>query len=290
LQIHHVLVFLWGAGRNGKTTLLETVSGILGEYARSLSSELLLVTRDNGDYNTAQLRGVRLAITSETGQGRKVDEARVKLLTGGDTLPARHPYGRPFTFKPTHHVWLMSNNKPDIKEMSPALWSRIKLLEFPLRFLSPPEGVDPAAWKPGPHIRLADPTLPGRLETERSGILTWMVNGAVLALRDGLREPASVTAATERYRAEMDILAAFLEDCCEIGEWLSDTSARLYGAYKDWCRNNGFDPVASNKFGMLLQEQGTFVMRKAATPTGKQGRGWSGLAIKSDAASNYDDR
>lgn len=278
LQLYHLLVFLWGAGRNGKTTLLEAVSKVLGDYSRSISSELLLMSRENGDYNVAQLRGVRLAITSETGQHRRVDEARVKLLTGGDTLPARHPYGRPFTFTPTHHVWAMSNHKPTIEGQDRGIWSRVKLIEFPNRFELPPEDVDLRSWQPGPHIRLADPALPAKLEREQPGILNWLIRGAVSALRDGLQEPASVSAATEHYREQMDVLGGFLDDCCDVGPYLSDSSARLYGAYKAWCASNGVEPVANNKFGMLLTDRGSFVAVKPTT--GDRQRRWSGLQVK----------
>jgi putative DNA primase/helicase len=286
LQNHHLLVFLWGAGRNGKTTLLEAVAAVLGDYARSLSSEVLLMSRENGDYNVAQLRGVRLAITSETGQHRRLDESRVKLLTGGDTLPARHPYGRPFTFAPTHHLWTMSNYKPQIEGMDHGIWSRVKLIEFANRFDLPPEGTDPATWQPGPHIRLADPTLPARLLTERPGILNWLVQGAAAALRDGLREPASVTQATDNYRQQMDILGGFLDECCDVGAWLSDTSKRLYAAYRGWCSSNGVEPVSVNKFGMLLSERGSFI---ATRPTsGDRERRWTGVQVRSRSDGNDD--
>jgi putative DNA primase/helicase len=280
LQIYHLLAFLWGAGRNGKTTLLEVISKILGDYARSVSSELLLLSRENGDYNVAQLRGARLVITSETGQHRRFDEARVKLLTGGDTLPARHPYGRPFTFVPTHHVWLMSNHKSPIEGMDRGIWSRIKLIEFPNRFELPPEGVDPKEWQPGPHIRRADPNLAAKLEAERSGILNWLVHGAATALRHGLQEPASVTAATEHYREQMDVLGGFLDECCDIGAWLSDSSKHLYGTYRSWCQRNGVEAVAINKFGMLLSERGEFFAVKPSTGQDRNHRRWSGLQVK----------
>lgn len=254
---------------------------------RSISSEVLLMSRENGDYNVAQLRGVRLAITSETGQHRKVDEARVKLLTGGDTLPARHPYGRPFTFTPTHHTWLMSNHKPTIEGQDRGIWLRVKMIEFPNRFEIPPEWTDPKTWQSGPHIRPADPSLPAQLEAEQAGILNWLIRGAVAALSDGLHEPASVSEATERYREQMDVLGGFLDDCCEIGPYLSDTSARLYGAYKNWSTSNGVEPVASNKFGMLLAERGSFVAIKPST--GDRQRRWSGLQVK-QASIDDDDR
>jgi putative DNA primase/helicase len=293
LQIYHLLVFLWGAGRNGKTTLLETVAKVAGEYARSISSELLLVSRENSDYNAAQLRGVRLAITSETGLHRKVDEARVKQLTGGDTVPARHPYGRPFTFTPTHHVWTMSNHKPTIEGMDHGIWSRVKLIEFQNRFERPPADVDPKDWQPGPHIRLADPTLATELEREAPGILAWLVRGAAAALRGGLQEPASVIEATGRYRDQMDVLGGFLEDCCDLGPYLSDTSKHLYAAYRGWCVENGVEPVASNKFGMLLAGRDTFVAIKP-TSGGDENRQrrWSGLQVKPSDRDyrNYDDR
>lgn len=278
LQNYHLLVFLWGAGRNGKTTMLETVAKVLGDYARSLSSEVLLMSRENGDYNAAQLRGARLAITSETGQHRRLDEARVKQLTGGDTVAARHPYGRPFTFVPTHHLWTMSNHKPQIEGMDHGIWSRVKLIEFANRFELPPDGVDPKDWQPGPHIRLADPTLAGQLESEQAGILNWLVQGATTALRDGLQEPASVTLATDSYREQMDVLGGFLDECCDVGPWLSDTSKRLYSAYKGWCTSNGVEPVAINKFGMVLSERGSFI---AVKPTsGDRQRRWTGLQVK----------
>jgi putative DNA primase/helicase len=176
LTILHIIVFLWGAGRNGKGTLLETLKHVLGEIAYKAESELLLeqkFARQSGAPNSGilSLRGKRLVYCSETDEGRKMATSRVKELVGGDTLNARPLYSRRHVeFAPSHLLMLLTNHRPNCPAGDYALWQRIHLIPFTLSFVDRPEKENE---------RKADTELPHKLKSEGSGILAWLVRGCL---------------------------------------------------------------------------------------------------------------
>src|SRR5262249_39638365 len=128
----HVLIVLWGGGSNGKTTLIELLLRMCGDYAAALSPDVILISRHGDDNlrsaNRAQLRGLHVAVMQETPKRRQFDEATVKALTGSDTITACLKYQNPMSFAPTHKLILSTNYKPGIGDSDYGIWRRICLV------------------------------------------------------------------------------------------------------------------------------------------------------------------
>ena len=230
-----------GAGANGKSTFQETLASALGDYATRTPTDMLMARRFNGVPNdVARLKGARFVAASETEEGRRLDEARIKDLTGQDTVSARYMRGEWFDFKPTHKLWLSTNHKPEIRGTDNAIWRRIRLISWGVT-------IPPAE---------QDRKLPEKLRTELNGVLAWAVAGCLHWQREGLRAPEEVRRATGEYRAEMDVLAAFLREECAAVEGESTAATVLYEAYREWCGETGERPEKQRKFGERLKERG----------------------------------
>lgn len=221
----HVLPFVLGPGGNGKGVLLGVLARLLGDYADTAPPGFLVAGLQQHETELARLQGLRLVVASETNPGDRFDEARVKVLTGGDRITARFMRQDHFTFDPTHTLWLMANHQPAVAAGGPSFWRRVRLIEA--NYVPP---------KP-------DLELPERLYREEGpGILAWVIRGAVEAFGpEGLREPARVLAATAAYRGEEDHLGRFVEDALRIGGGVHIRTDRVkvYAAYEAWCHLEG---------------------------------------------------
>jgi len=239
----HVLFTLYGTGRNGKSTLLNTLLSVMGDYGTQAAPDLLMAKRgDRHPTELADLFGRRLVVSIESEQDRRLAESLVKQLTGGDKVTARRMREDFWSFAPTHHLWLATNHKPQIHGTDVAIWSRIKLIPFNVQFL---DG-DPRQ----------DKQLGQKLLSELPGILRWCVYGCLAWQREGLGVPEEVKRATEDYRTEQDILGSFIEDCCVVDRFATATVKDLYAAFSAWCERNGEHAVAQRSFGMRLAERG----------------------------------
>lgn len=250
------LFILHGSGANGKTTFLETLrEGILGDYALRTPAATLLAKRDSSIPNdVARLRGARFVTASETEDGRRMAEAFVKDVTGGDTISARFMRAEWFDFRPECKVFLATNHKPTVRGTDDAIWSRIRLIPFEV---SIPE-----------HER--DPQLRDKLIGEAAGIFAWAVRGCLEWQAGGLQPPDEILQATGSYREEMDVLGAFLVDCCDTSDPEAEaSSADLYRAYKAWCDDAGEKAVTQTSFGNRLRERG---FKSVLLRTGRKGR------------------
>jgi putative DNA primase/helicase len=252
-----------GVGANGKSTYQEAIASALGDYAMRAPTDMLLAKRSGGVPNdVARLKGARLVAASETEEGRRLAESLVKDLTGGDTITARFMRAEFFDFKPTHKLWLSTNHKPEIRGTDTAIWRRIRLVPWSVT-------IPPAE---------QDKTLPETLRHELPGILAWIVRGSLEWRRGGLRPPDEVRRATGEYRAEMDVLAGFLGECCEAGPDLWDYAKDLYTSYKRWCGETGERTETQRKFGERLRERG-FERDRG----GSRGAGiWRGLRLSEE--------
>lgn len=256
----HLLPVFWGGGSNGKSTFVETLQAALGSYAASAAPDLLLLTNQNQDPAIAQLQGQRFVVCAETGDGRRMDESRVKMLTGGDTISAKRLYHDRFTFKPTHQLVLMTNHKPVVSGTDYGLWRRLRLIPFTRKF----EGAD------------RDPDLPAKLRAEIGGILTWCVQGYAKYRQRGLGDaPAAVLEATKEYRTSSDTLAQFLADKCELDPQFSCKSSALYAAFKTWCEETGERRLSKVDFGRRMAEHGM-------QTTNCGFRGWRGVRVRAE--------
>jgi len=257
-----VLIILWGTGANGKTTLVRTLMGLLGDYACQTSSDTLLVRRgDHVRNDVARLRGARLVAALEVeGGGRRLAEALVKQLTGEDRLTARFLYHEFFEFDPTFKLFLAVNHKPEIRGTDHAIWRRVRLIPFTVTIPDDEQ----------------DKTLREKLSQERSGILNWAIRGCRLWQEEGLAAPEEVKKATASYREEMDIFGRFLSERCAADPKGEETAKVLYQAYLSWAYEAGEKkPVSKTKFGILLGERG-FVRAEKSDGT----RVWKGLSLE----------
>jgi len=234
------LFFLHGSGANGKTTLMNVVLGLTGEYGKQAAPDLLVAKRGSHPTELADLFGARYIASTEVEDGARFAESLVKQLTGGDRITARRMRENFWEFYPTHKLWLSANHKPSVKGTDHAIWRRIKTIPF--------EVTIPKAEQ--------DPRLPELLGEELPGILAWAVRGCLEWQRGGLGEPEEVTQATESYRAEQDVLAAFIEECCvvEAGAWCKFKN--LYEAYQAWGAESGEPTETKRRFGNRLTERG----------------------------------
>ena len=260
-----LLAILYGFGKNGKTTLVELLRDVMGGYATNTDTETLLVKRYQGVGNdVAALKGARFVSAAEVEQGRRLAESKVKQLTGRDTVTARFLFGEPFNFTPEFKLWLSTNNKPVIQGTDDAIWDRIRLIPFTQRF----DG------------ERQDPKLPEKLRGEMAGVLAWMVEGCLEWQEHGLGEPESVRAATDQYRAEMDTLAAFLDEECVVAPDLKVLAERLYQSYAMWCDKSGERKEAKKAFVASLQERG-FLRRRETSGVNKGRYIWLGIGFRS---------
>jgi putative DNA primase/helicase len=268
-----VLFIVYGSGANGKSTLLEAIRRILGDYASQTPAETFLRRSGGGDEirnDLARLHRARFVLASETEGGMYLDHARVKQLTGGDRIAARFLYREYFEFTPCFKVFLSTNHRPTVRADDDAIWRRLRFIPF---LVSIPESQQ-------------DKSLPEKLQAEYPGILRWLVEGCVAwqqarqrraDLGTGLETPSTVQQAGAEYRAKMRRLAgsvpAFVSACCVRDPVARATGASLYAAYRAWCPGAGHTPLDKITFGKELPGLGL--------TQGKLGgkRAWIGLRL-----------
>jgi putative DNA primase/helicase len=232
----HVLVVLHGSGCNGKSTFIGVLKRLLGDYALTAAFETFIRQRsDRGPRNDlARLHRARLVTAAESGDGRRLDEATVKEITGGDTITARFLYGEHFEFVPQFKLVLVTNCRPHVDGDDDAIWRRLRLVPFEQSF----EGRE-------------DRDLGAKLEAELPGILAWAVHGCVAWQHGGLGEAAAVTRATAEYRQDEDVVGAFLDERCLMeGEVAADAFRK---AYEQFCEELGLKPLAAHVLGKKLK-------------------------------------
>lgn len=257
----HALFILYGSGRNGKSTFLNTLLDLFGDYATQAAPNLLMAKKyDAHPMELADLFGQRLVVSTENEQGQHLAESLVKQLTGSDKIKARRIYESFWDFWPTHKLWLATNHKPKIYGTDTAIWSRLKLIPFNVSF---PDG-DPRQ----------DKKLPEKLKKEKAGILRWCVEGCLMWQKEGLGIPEEVKRATEEYRTEQDPFAAFIADVCIVGSNLQVSSKDLYSAYEQWCVETGERTRSQRLLGSYLIDKG-FERKKGTGGI----RVWTGLDV-----------
>ncbi|MBT3271267.1 hypothetical protein HN371_29285 [Candidatus Poribacteria bacterium] len=256
----HCFFLCHGAGRNGKSVFLNVVGSLLGEYAAVTPFTTLEATHSYASSATpelADLRGKRFVSARETQEMRRLDEARVKMLTGGDPITARLLYRDLFTFMPQFKVWLAVNHKPVIKDTSEGMWSRVRFLPFTVSF----KGRE-------------DHDLERKLMAERAGILNWAIQGAVEWAQNGLQDPEVVLTATREYRDESDVVGNFLEECTHAAANGKVSAKALYAAYRRWCDAYRETALKQKSFGARLTERGLERERSGA------GMGYAGIGLQ----------
>lgn len=237
-----LIVFLYGRGRNGKTTITGTPLKIFGDYAKAADVSTFTVSKYGrqagaATEDVARLRGARYVRTTEIGASDKLNEKFVKDISGGDIITARNPYGRSFDFSPNFTLWMFGNEKIKIEGQDTGIKDRVKFI--PLTFEIPRDQ--------------EDRTMRDRLyDEEASGILKWMVEGCLKWQADGLREPAEVVSATDDFFAEQDPVGIFIRDCCQSAETNSIKYSELYEAFTEFSDVT----ISKQRFSKTLKDKG----------------------------------
>lgn len=220
-----ILFFCHGGGANGKSTFIEAITHVFGEYSRIAPQGILLSNQKGVDaWDILVFRGARLVTSQETPEGGTFNESLLKWLTGGDQLTGRKMYSdTQVVFTPTHKLWLCSNHRPRIKGTDDAIWRRIMLVPFDVQI--PKEE--------------RDPQLLDKLKKEAEGILVWAIEGAREWLRNGLNPPAGVVDASNEYRSQEDLVRAWLCERVQNVIENTETSAVLYDDFMCYWRRQG---------------------------------------------------
>lgn len=251
------LFFLWGNGANGKSTFVDVIAEILGTYATQADAGLLTGSSEHPT-QLASLRGARLVVADETGQGKKLAEQRVKAITGGKTIKARYMRQDYFEFTPRFKLWITGNHKPEILGSDHGIWRRLKLVPFAQTLTD------------DNRILGYDDILIG----EGAGILNWALEGlAEWRNVESLGDAEIVVRATREYRGEEDVIGQWLDDNCTLGPPSTYTVASsLYENYRWWALQGGFQPLSSTGLGRELAARG--YERDVVKLDGKTSRVW----------------
>ncbi|MGW4808092.1 DNA primase family protein [Kitasatospora sp. NPDC004272] len=237
-----VMPFLFGSGKNGKSVLLDVLMKLLGDYADAAPPGFLMARPFEGHpTDLAELHGRRVVVCAEVKPDDRFDEARVKMLTGGDRIKARRMRQDFFSFTPTHKLWLLGNHRPQVGTGGFAFWRRMRLIPF-LNVVPDERKID---------------NLAGVLVAEEGpGILNWLIEGArrYLGGDKDLTGPASVRIATTAYAETEDHTARFFDESCAVHPDQRAEQTALYAAYRTWCHNEGAVALSSRAFAQRARE------------------------------------
>jgi putative DNA primase/helicase len=251
------MFILCGGGRNGKSTLVNAILDVFGDYGKQSPADLLMASKyDRHPTELAGLKGVRFLGASETSEGRWLNEARVKNMTGEDKITARFMRQNFFTYTPEYKIFLTTNHKPNIRCGDLGIQRRLVLIPF--NYTVPEDEIDKS--------------LPGTLKGEAPGIFNWLLKGFAMWNKHGLDIPAEILTATEEYIKDHDFIATFIEERCQVEGHFRIPVSELYEAYKIWAGQTGEPYLTRRRFKELLLDYG-FEQKNNG------GRYWVGLKL-----------
>lgn len=253
--------FLYGNGRNGKSTFVNALYNILGDYTMTTQPETIMFNklRSTSEYEVARMKSARLVTTAEPTEGMRINESFIKQVTGGEELVGRILYGMPFSFLPEYKLCMSTNYKPVIRGRDDGIWRRVHLIPFNVQI--PKDKVDKK--------------LPYKLRKEYPGILNWAVEGCLLWQKEGLEMPQVVADATAEYRAEMDLTGIFLSECTELDKDSVTNAADLFNVYVQWANKRNEHPATQTRFGRDMGARFERVHRS-------DGQYYKGMKLKSE--------
>lgn len=248
LVSEQVMFVNYGFGANGKSVLLNVITGLLGDHASNAQSSSIMMQKNDDSIKNdlARLRGSRFVSMSEIEDGKRLAEAQLKQLTGGDPVTARFLYKEHFEFNPMFKLWMACNHRPVISGTDAGIWRRILLIPFNVTI---PESE-------------RDGKLLSRLAAEYSGILNWALQGCLAWQEGGLAVPDVIKNAVANYQVEMDSFGQWLSESCDLKPSYCCMAGGLYANYREWAETNGFHIASSRTFGQKLTERG-FSKRKS---------------------------
>ncbi len=260
--VQEMLPIWYGSGANGKTTTSKVIQKVLRDYVCEAAPDLLIASNfERHPTELADLESSRIVFSSEIGKDKKLDEARVRRLTGGDTIKARFMRQDFFEFEQTFTIFLICNHHPIITGTDTAIWRRVRIVpwtvEIPEKERLPQEEIVKKLAKSGPEI------------------IAWLLAGLRDWQEDNSWQAEEVRAATAAYRSEQDRLIAFLTDNCEEAPHYTVPVGELFDIYSGWCGEAGEEALGKTAFGSRLRDRGMYSKR------GAQGiRKWCGIRLK----------
>ena len=252
---------LYGTGSNGKSTLLNVITRLMGPFAKTISFNSLAYSGDQARSDLARLVGVRLVSCSEIIKNKILNEGVVNRITGGDPLNARFMYADEFQFVPMFKLFIAGNDRPNIQGSNHGTWRRIRLIPFEVRFDEKTGRIN---------------NLEQRLLEELPGVLNWAIEGCLLWQQEGLEPPAPVQEATSSYETESNVFQLFLDEACTLDPKQETVTSALYQRFGQWCVSEGHVPIGKFSFGKRMKEKGLKKKRK-----GGQDK-WIGIGEKKD--------
>lgn len=242
--------------RNGKSTLLNTIETMLGDYAKVAPVGMICRGDRQKDAEAASptlagLKGKRFVTMSESNEYGKLDEEKIKQLTGGEEISARALYQSAITFKPQFTLWLSCNDLPMVTDKSLFASERIKVVEFNRHFT--PEEQD---------THLKDELCE---QSSMSGIFMWLVRGYIRYKERGLTMSKELKKVVTKYERDNDLVLQFLENRCERNEATNIKAKDLYNAFKLWAKSEGAFVLSARKFNSEMERHPEWFDRKSTS-------------------------
>lgn len=245
-QTHEqVIVIHQGRGRDGKSTFMNCLRELAGDYGEVADVRTFLDSGARGGADAtpdlARLAGdCRFLSVAEPPRGAKLNESMIKSFTGGAPIVARRLRQDLFSFTPRPKVFMEANSRPVIRGDDEGIWRRIRLVMWEHQ-------LDPGQ---------VDNALPGKLRREASGILNWVIQGVGDWLSSGLAEPSRVAEAMDDYRKGSSPFGEWFTDRVELDEAARVPASLLFSDYKDWCDAQGIEkPMSQRAFGDALADR-----------------------------------
>jgi putative DNA primase/helicase len=257
----HALFFLYGTGANGKSVFLSAISSLLADYARTASiASFTASATEQHPTDLAGLRGARLVTATETEDGARWAESRIKTLTGGDRISARFMRCDFFDFTPLFKLVIAGNHKPGLRSVDEAIRRRLHLVPFTVTI--PREE--------------RDPDLIEKFRSELPGILSWAIRGCLAWQKEGLNPPAVVRDATAEYLDSEDAIGRWLEDRCLIDARPWTAAKTLFASWQEWCLETGEREGSQKHFAQQLEARGYQRHRT------NRAKGFIGIGVRED--------
>ncbi|WP_420344078.1 phage/plasmid primase, P4 family [Paenirhodobacter sp.] len=266
LTNEHQLLFFFGPGGNGKSLFLNTIAGIMGDYAQFASMDTFAASKfERHSTDLAAMRGARLVAVSEVPQGVGWNETRLAQMTGGDVLRARFMRQDEFEYRPEFKIIIVGNHKPELRNVNDAMRTRMNFVPFSRK----PET---------PDLQLAE-----KLKAEWPAILQWMIRGCLDWQSAGLVRPQVVRASTEEYFEVQDTFSQWIDECCILDPrnkncW--SVAVDLFHSWKAYAEARADNAGTMKAFGDLLRERGH--ERSLKKISGKAVRIWQGIMLRSE--------
>jgi len=237
---YHKLFFFIGNGRNGKGTETRLMEAMLGK--RNVTA-VSISNLTNDPHHPAELFGKLANICGEVGNEPIENTQVLKQLTGEDIINANRKFGQPFEFTNFAKLVYCTNDPPEIKDKSNAMWDRMIYIDFPNQFLDKAQGTDP--------------DLINKLKTkeELSGLFNWAVEGLLrLKKQGGFTYSKTVDENLKEYDRKSSPVLAFAQAHIDEVEGAFIFKEVFTTRLRDWCIKNKVRQVPANQITKKLMD------------------------------------